>query len=649
MCGIAGLHAFGRARFDAAAIEAMTQALAHRGPDDFGFAAFAPDQMPLAWAREGEAGDAPAQTAMGNRRLKILDLSPAGHQPMRDAAGDLWVAYNGEVYNYVELRSELAALGHEFHSGCDTEVVLRAYAEWGTGCFARFNGMWAVAIADRRTGELVLARDRFGVKPLYVARIADGIAFASEVKALLAAPGVERRPNLRTVYNYAARHYRWVDGHEDTFFAGIEHFPPATYRVIGPGGEEREERFWRLDGARLEDGLDDAGALARFRELFADAVRVRLRADVPVATLLSGGLDSSSVTCMAAELSDQPVTTFSARFPDEEGFDEGRYIEATVAHAGADGRMIHPRAGELLDTLDRMLAFNDEPICTATWFAHWLVMEEVAGMGFPVILNGHVGDELFAGYWDHYMYNLADLERTDPAAFEAELEAWRRNHGRDPVEYERTVARVDALARGEAGPAESLTHYDAAVSDDVRAADMVPDRPDPYASRDLLTSRLYQELTYETVPAILRPEDRNSMAFSIESRSPFLDYRLVEFAFALPSRFKIRGGLGKWMIREGMKGILPEAVRTRMDKQGLVAPTEVWFRGPNRDAAREVLASPELRDRGLLAQDEVLRVFDEHAAGHANHYMAIWQWLNLELWMRRTFDRQPSLAVRDRA
>jgi asparagine synthase (glutamine-hydrolysing) len=337
---------------------------------------------------------------------------------------------------------------------------------------------------------------------------------------------------------------------------------------------------------------------------------------------------------MAARLSDQPVTTFSARFA-EEGFDEGLYIEATVAAAGADGRMVHPRSGELLDTLDRMLDYNDEPICTATWFAHWLIMEQVAGMGFPVILNGHVGDELFAGYWDHYMYNLADLERTDPDAFAAELDAWRGNHGRDPSEYPRTLARVEALERGAAGPADSLTQYDAAVSADVRAAAFVPDRPDPFTGRGLLTSRLYQELTYETVPATLRPEDRNSMAFSIESRSPFLDYRLVELAFSLPNRFKIRGGLGKWAIREGMQGVLAEPVRTRRDKQGLVAPTERWFRGASRDAVRDVLSSSEVAQRGLLDRDEVMRVFDAHVAGEANHYMALWQWLNLELWMRK--------------
>ena len=285
-----------------------------------------------------------------------------------------------------------------------------------------------------------------------------------------------------------------------------------------------------------------------------------------------------------------------------------------------------------------MLAFNDEPVCTATWFAHWLVMEEVAKSGFPVILNGHVGDELLAGYWDHYMYNLSDLEDSDPEAFGREQKSWLANHHRDPAEYAQMLSRVNALADGTLGPAESLTLYDSAAGERVRECARVPPRPDPFASRDLLSSRLFNELSYETVPATLRPEDRNSMAHSIESRSPFLDYRLVEFAFSLPNKMKIRNGLGKWLIRESMKGILPETVRCRRDKQGLVAPTEKWFKGTSQQAVREVLASPQLADRGLLNQAEVLRFFDEHASGEANHYMAIWQWLNVELWARQTFD-----------
>jgi asparagine synthase (glutamine-hydrolysing) len=558
--------------------------------------------------------------------------------------GRRWIAYNGEIYNHLELRAELIDLGYTFRSTCDTEVVLHAFGAWGTDCFARLNGMWAVAIYDERDGSLVLSRDRFGVKPLYVHRGPRGLAFGSEVKALLRHPDVPCEPNLAAIYNYVARHYRWVDGGQDSFFAGIEHFPKGRWWRIDRAGKIEEQRFWALDASRLDEGLTDEEALERFRAVFWDAVRVRLRADVPVATLLSGGLDSGSVTAVAAELSGRPVTTFSARFS-EIGYDEGQWIEALTRHAGADARYIHPRPAALIPTLERMLATHDEPVCTATWFVHWLIMEQVAEHGFPVILNGHVGDELFAGYWDHYLYNLADLEDSDHAAFEAELAAWRANHGRNPGEYE---SRRDALRAGlRPGDvsADAARDHAAVASAELRAAAHTPDRPNPYSGRDRLRSRLHQELMYETVPAVLRPEDRNSMAFAIESRSPFLDYRLVELAFAMPGRFKIRNGLGKWAIREGMKGTLEESVRTRRDKQGLVAPTAHWFRGASHDAVREVLASPELAQRGMLKQPEVLRRFDAHVAGTEDHYLEIWQWLNLELWMRHEFDQPAAGAV----
>jgi asparagine synthase (glutamine-hydrolysing) len=636
MCGIAGMHGPNRAGFQARVVQDMTESLAHRGPDDGGYVVFDDERHALAWRAGEPAPDRVAGTALGNRRLKIFDLSPAGHQPMTD--GRRWIAYNGEIYNHVELRGELERLGYRFASTCDTEVVLHAFDAWGTECFARFNGMWAIALYDVIDGSLVLSRDRFGVKPLYIHRGPRGLVFGSEVKALLCHPDVPCEPDLATIYNYVARHYRWVDGGRASFYAGIEHFPKGHWWRIGATGRIEEGRFWALDPSRFEDRLSDEEALERFRETFWDAVRIRLRADVPVATLLSGGLDSGSVTAVAAALTAEPVTTFSARFS-ESGYDEGRWIEALTREVGADARFIHPRPAELIPTLERMLARHDEPVCTATWFVHWLIMEQVAGQGFPVILNGHVGDELFAGYWDHYLYNLADLEDSDPAAFEAEYAAWRANHGRDPGEFEsRRDALRAGLRPGEVS-ADAARDHAAVASPGLRAAAAVPERPNPFRGRDRLRSRLHQELVYETVPAVLRPEDRNSMAFSIESRSPFLDYRLVELAFAMPGRFKIRDGLGKWAIREGMKGTLEESVRTRRDKQGLVAPTAHWFRGASRDAVREVLASPELAGRGLLEQDEVLRRFDAHVAGHDDHYLEIWQWLNLELWMREAFDR----------
>ncbi|MBI5032985.1 MAG: asparagine synthase (glutamine-hydrolyzing) [Chloroflexi bacterium] len=641
MCGIAGIYQFNNNLVSAHVLEQMTTRLAHRGPDDFGYVLFDQQRQAHPWKLE-TAPNVSATVGLGNRRLKIIDLSPAGHQPMANLDQSVWITFNGEIYNYRELRAELISKGYAFNSHSDTEVILNAYREWGTQCFNRLNGMWALAIYDARDGTLVLARDRWGVKPLFVHRTPDLLIFGSEIKTLLDHLDVPRQPNYRTIYNYVARHYRLVDGGRNTFFDGIENLLPAHYWKITPDGRINDDCYWSLDPNRQDSYASDEQVLENFRSLFEDAVRLRLRSDVPVACMLSGGLDSSSVTCVAAKIAGVPVTTFTARYAERE-FDEGEYVQATVKHIGADGRFIYPQAGNLLDTLETMLSFHDEPVCTVTWFAHWMVMREVAGQGFPVLLNGHAGDELFAGYWDHYWYNFADLEQSDPTRFRYEYARWLANHERNPEEYSRLKTRLAALERGEVIEANQFSYYPDIVTADFGAQyQSEPSRVDLFGNRGHLSSRLYKEIAYETVPATLRPEDRNSMAFSIETRSPFLDYRLAEFAFALPNHFKIRNGLGKWIIRESMKGVLPETVRTRMDKQGFNAPTVHWFRAASGTAVREILASQTLAQRGILDQAQVLRCFDEHVAGQANHYMGIWQWVNLELWMRMMFDSKPA-------
>ena len=636
MCGIVGIYHFKDSPISAQVLEQMTSSIAHRGPDDFGYAVFGKNGEVFTWKDETPPL-INGNVAIGNRRLKIIDLSSAGHQPMTIAHDLLWLTYNGEIYNYIELRDELIREGYSFVSHTDSEVILNAYLAWGTNCFSKFNGMWALALYDRRNGSLVLTRDRWGVKPLYVYHDPHQMVFGSELKALFCHPAVPKKPEYFTIYNYVARHYRWVDGSRRTFFDGIQNLPPGHYWIFGKDGNFEEKRYWELKPQVTKGSENEDEVLSQFFDLFSDAVRIRLRSDVPVATMLSGGLDSSSVTCMAARLSSKPITAFSARYAEKE-FDEGIYIESTINHVGADSKWIYPKPGELIGTLNEMLEYHDEPVCTVTWFAHWMVMREVAKMNFPVLLNGHVGDELFAGYWDHYLYNFVDLEETDPVAFEHEFNSWLTNHARNPDEYKQLKVRLNAFAQGRIQPADANSDYGSVVMPAIANYSTPPERPNPFNNRGHLTSRLYLELMYETVPATLRPEDRNSMAFSIETRSPFLDYRLVEFAFSLSNRFKIRDGLGKWLIREGMRGILPEPVRARKDKQGFNAPTAHWFKNENHDAVRSIFASKSLEQHGILNQQEILSRFDEHVRGRANHYQAIWQWLNLELWMRQEFD-----------
>lgn len=639
MCGIAGLYRTDGGAVDPRHLEGMIVSLRHRGPDRFGCVLGEADGPPRAW-RPGES-TAPAQgggaVGLAVARLRILDLSEAGDQPMANEDGTCWLAYNGEVYNYRELRMELEARGHRFRSRTDTEVILHAYEEWGPECLAHFNGMWAFALYDARARSLFCARDRMGIKPFYYWWDGRTFAFASEIKALLRLPFVPRRPDLAMVARYAGAHYRFVDGGEDSFFEGIRQLPGAHALTVGPAGFAPRQ-YWDVDPDRELRFPSPAACAEAYGALLADAVRLRLRSDVPVATTLSGGLDSTAITCLAARQAPEPIRTFSACF-EERPFDERPEIDLVVAATGARPAFVHPAAGDLVPDLEPMLAAYDEPVPTVTWLAHWQVMRAVHGEGLRVLLNGHGADELLAGYYYHFLYRFADLlEGGEDEALGRELAAWQARHGRSPEEFAAFRRdQVPRLARGALHEIlDDLAAYRSCLVPDLAVAVRAPERPRRFKGH--LKEKRYRELRWETVPATLRPEDRNSMAFSIETRLPFLDYRLVEFCFAAPDEWLIRDGLTKVLHREAMRGILPEPIRLREEKVGFNAPAHRWFRAGARGEVEAILRSPGFAGRGVFNVPEVLRVFEEHCAGGANHAMALWQWVNVELWFRRAFD-----------
>ncbi|MFA6316471.1 MAG: asparagine synthase (glutamine-hydrolyzing) [Elusimicrobiota bacterium] len=627
MCGIAGFLSAGPPAFDArAVIDAMTRTLSHRGPDGWGAEV-------AAWGRERKG-----LSALGHRRLKIIDLSEKARQPMVLEGEGLAITYNGEIYNYVELREELAGLGHGFASSSDTEVVLKAYVQWGVECFSRFNGMWAMAIHDRKAGCLVLARDRFGKKPLYYFRSGKDLVFGSEPKALLKHPAVPRRPNLDKVFRYIAGNYRYVDYDDASYFEGIQQVPRASVLVVGDDLSGSPRRYWSLDSGRLDSGITDSQAVARFRDLFVDSVRLRLRSDVPVGCMLSGGLDSTSITCVAHKILKTPISTFSGVTGDVKGvYDESDYIESVVRDTGADSHFLRSDPADIFAATDEMLAFHDEPICTVTWFSLYLIAKLVREAGMPVVLNGHGGDEIAGGYWDYYQYHFHDLAAAGSKEELAyETAEWSKNHGRDPAELDRYRAYIPGVLKGETLETSRFPDYSGLFLPEVAARFRKDIRLDT-GFKDVLARRMASDLLYETVPPTLRAEDRNTMANSIESRSPMLDHRLVEFAFTLPGRFKMRNGLGKWIIREAMRGILPEDVRTRKDKAGFIAPADEWFRTVNRKQILDMVASESFRERRLFDIPKVSAMIQEHQDGVKNHQMVLWQLINLELWFRRFF------------
>lgn len=631
MCGIAGF--IGKKYYNhSAVIKNMTALLARRGPDDEGFFV---DSFQNDLKKD--------HIVLGHRRLKIIDLSQKAHQPMSNSSNTVSIAYNGEIYNYLEIKGELIEKGYNFYSSSDTEVVLKAYEVWGTGCFEKFNGMWAMVIYDKNRNKAILSRDRFGKKPLFYYKTSDEFIFASEIKAIISHPLVVKEPNYDKVFRYLAMNYRYVDFDNSSFFNNIEQVPRSSFMEIDGDLKTKTEAYWSLSSSGYErlNGISDAEAVDQFKDLFVDSVRLRMRSDVPVGCMLSGGMDSTSIACVAYKILNQPIATFSGITGDIKNvYDESEYIDSVIKEINADFHYIKPNPEDIFDTVDEMLSFHDEPICTVTWYNLYLIAKKIKESHIPVILNGHGGDESLAGYWYHYHYYFHDLEREgNLEALRNEQHAWIDNHHRNPKELPDMSGFVKKLYTRYAKETDRFPDYSGCFNEKIMTKYQSSRNVQLFRDFDqLLTRLLYSEIIYETIPVTLKPEDRNTMSQSIESRSPFLDYRLVEFCFSLPNKFKIRNGLGKWILREAMKGVLPEKVRTRKDKAGFVAPADVWFRTINKQQMIDLIGSGSLNKRGLLNIDRVKNIFLEHLSATKNHHMFLWQLVNMELWFRRFFD-----------
>ena len=587
MCGIAGVVSGDAAALGA--IGAMTRALRHRGPDDEGYLladSRAGRAQPFRGADSVEGVTHPplpaaappgSDVALGHRRLAILDLTVAGHGPMSSADGSLWITYNGEVYNYVELREELAARGHTFRTGTDTEVLLAAYAEWGEDALSRLNGMFAFGLYDARRGVLFCARDRFGVKPFFYHAGGGLFAFASEIKGLLAHPRIPRRPKESTLAGFLAR--GWLDEGEDTFFEAVKSLPPAHRLTLDVRtGGLRVSRWYEVPA-----GETTADPRA-FRALLEDAVRLRLRSDVDVGTCLSGGLDSSSIVAITASLrtNGRGRHAFSVLY-DEPGIAERPFVEAVVAATGVEGHVTTASSADLLADLPALIRHQDEPIPSAGPFSHWRVMRLAREHGLKVLLDGQGADEVLAGYPYQMGPFLGEIARRFgwPRALGAARDAARVT-GRPLAFYAGLLAyqRLPApsfLRRAAIGRFSTHTHVPKALFDPAWLSSVGPLPGERHSLRSTLREERLANLWRTSLPALLRYEDRNSMAFGIEARTPFLDYRLVEHAMALPAEGLVHDGWSKVILRESMRGVIPEVVRLRRDKLGFTTPEKRWM------------------------------------------------------------------------
>ena len=624
MCGIAGVVALDRRPVDPRVAERAIACLVHRGPNGVGAVAKGP-------------------IAMAHRRLSVLDPSDAGAQPMtRDG---LTLCHNGEVYNFLELARELRATGVELHTGTDTEVILAAYRAWGLAAFERFNGMWAMALWDEERGRLVLSRDRLGVKPLYIRRSGRSLAWASEPPALVAAAPLDDsdtwrpEPYLPVVRDFLGRGL--VDHVHKTFVDGIESVPPGSHLLV-EGASVQSRRYWDIPGFSDDNSTEarpeDEVLVQRFGELLADAVRLRLRADVALGSCLSGGLDSSTIVQLvsdqlrggAGEREQAPRFAFHARFP-AEGVDESGYARAVAAKAGVELVYAEPPR-DLLAAIEEVLRIQGAPVASSSIVAQHEVMRATALRGVTVLLDGQGADEILGGYPRYVGYRAADLMLHSPVRAARELRLAVRRGTIGPA------TAIMGLARGLAGDAArerlraaSLGRFGMRMGPALRGIDSVASHDDRPGT--LLAQRLWRDTSSEGLPALLRYEDRNSMAFGVEARVPFLDYRLVEMSFALPDRLKVGEGRTKVVLRRAMNGRLPRSVVDRRDKMGFVAPQAAWT-SRTRERIAAVLRGGRAVDRGWVGEAEVERLVGAaDTPGAVNDQL--WRLLVTELWVRQ--------------
>ncbi|MCJ8345191.1 asparagine synthase (glutamine-hydrolyzing) [bacterium] len=622
MCGITGFLSRPNSIVNPrAVIEEMTTSLIHRGPDDFDYYLNQTDQ---------------AMIAFGHRRLSILDLSESSKQPFLDEKKIISLVFNGEIYNFIELQKELIALGWTFSTKGDVEVLSKAYLQWGKECFTKFNGMWAIAIWDTRTQKLILSRDRIGKKPLYFSKIKNSLIFGSEIKAIQKHPYFKAKINNKRVYRYISQSYRYFNQNNDSFFEDVHEVPAASILEFDSNLNCQKSSYFTMP-SEINNDISDQDAIQQFKELFFDAVKIRLRSDVPVSAMLSGGLDSTSIVSVASKIYGYDLNCYSAIMGKEEGiYDESIFIKSVLEDTGLNGHWIHMQPAELLPTISEMLSFYDEPICTVSWYSLFLLMKQIKSSSIKVVLNGHGGDELLGGYWDHYHYNFYDLFHQGKIdQLNSEIEHWKNNHGRNPLEISRTIQYISKMSKDRSLEHSKFTDYSYLLNPQFQSENrnwMVEDIP----HFGELDRRLRMELLHEATPIITQSEDRNSMSQSIEARSPFLDHRLVSFCFSLPNHFKIRNGLGKWLLRESMKGILPEDVRLRKDKAGLIAPADKWFRTINKQDILKLIQNSSNEFKNILDPLQVQLLFDEHCSKNKNHQMVLWQIINLHLWMEQT-------------
>ena len=577
MCGITAIIRMRGPAMAEDMVQQMTREVAHRGPDNEN-SVFLTKGISETWEATDNCRSA-WTVGLGHRRLSILDLSPAANQPMsyRDR---YWTVYNGEVYNYVELRAQLERLGHAFHTSSDTEVILAAYAQWGTQCFERLRGMWGLVIVDGPRDAAIFCRDRLGIKPLYLWRAPGLIAIASEIKQLRHLPGFRPRMNQATAGEYLRTGY---EDPRQTFFDQVSPVPAGTWLRISLDtlAVSEPQEYWYPE--RIQPVVNDAEEAGRlFAHKLEETVKIHLRSDVPVGCALSGGLDSSAIAVTADRFHgdrDGPIHTFTSTFPDN-AVDEREYADAVLREIHGSSHLVNLAPAEFLDDLSRFLWCHDEPVGSLSMYAGYRISRLTREAGVPVILNGQGGDEILGGYWQAYFAYLGNAARRGHGLSlvrhlgGALLGLGNRDLiGQIPVMYRRYRARRNPPIQVKLG----------------RPDDGIQFEPlNRFLSLDGQAQRLHQ-IREMFLPRLLKWEDRNSMAFGVEGRYPYLDHELVELCLSFSPEVLYNRGWTKWPLRLGLKGALPRAVLHRRTKFGFEVPQDEWLCGALRPTLQQWL------------------------------------------------------------
>jgi asparagine synthase (glutamine-hydrolysing) len=644
MCGICGIAGF----TDRSLLEQMTSIITHRGPDDSGIYI-----------------SSAAQVGLGNRRLSIIDLSHAGHMPMSNEDGRIWITYNGEIYNFRELRRELQDHGHQFRSNTDSEILLHGYEEWGLDMLDRLNGMFAFALLDLREGsdapKLLLARDRFGIKPLYYTAVGNTLIFGSEVKSILLSASAPRQMNLQALHQYLA--FRWVPGPE-TLFQGIYKLLPGHY-LLWKDGDHTIRRYWNLS-FQPDNTSSEAELAEELRAILRRAVTRHLISDVPLGVFLSGGLDSSTILALATEATAGPVTAYTIAYRPEDGSleqsdEDWKFARSVAKHFGADYNEIVLEP-DVVNLLPKIIWHLDEPVSDAAAISTYLICN-AAKPRLKVLLSGQGGDEVFAGYRVHLSHRLSELVRYVPefarlGPLRSLLGVLPRLKNCLPGVHPGLILAChryfDKLLQGASLPSEqryvAFHSYCSAAelldlyTPDLRkalAACVVGQRHLQYfgevSQTDFLNRMLYVDAKTFLPELNLTYSDKLSSAASVEIRVPFLDAEVIEFASRTPAQLKLHRLTTKYILKKAMSGVVPEPV-IRRRKAGFGAPTRMWLRRDLREMVDDLLSEESLRRRGHLNPKAVRQLIYKDRENAEDNAYRVWMILTLEIWQRTFLD-----------